>query len=87
MKAAKRRSEDERPHERERAARPLDAGETRAVILAAAALTVFLYFIKLILLPFVLPAILAYICTPALDWLAKRTRWPRLLFAIVLSSW
>ena len=30
-----------------------------------------------------LPAILAYICTPALDWLAKRTRWPRLLFAIV----
>jgi len=83
MKAAKRRSEDERPHGRERAAGPLDAGETRAVILAAAALAVFLYFIKLILLPFVLPAILAYICTPALDWLAKRTRWPRLLFAIV----
>jgi predicted PurR-regulated permease PerM len=61
---------------------PLDSGDTRAVILSAAALTVFLYFIKLILLPFVLPAILAYICTPALDWLAKRTRWPRLLFAV-----
>jgi predicted PurR-regulated permease PerM len=66
----------------ERATGPLDSGDTRAVILSAAALTVFLYFIKLILLPFVLPAILAYICTPALDWLAKRTRWPRLLFAI-----
>lgn len=80
MKADKGTGEDEHPQER--AARSLDSGETRAVILAAAALTVFLYFIKLILLPFVLPAILAYICTPALDWLAKRTRWPRLLFAI-----
>jgi predicted PurR-regulated permease PerM len=83
MSTARKRSEDERPNERERFSRPLDAGETRAVILAAAALTVFLYFIKLILLPFVLPAILAYICTPALDWLAKHTRLPRLLFAIV----
>ncbi len=81
MKAVKRKNEDDRP--RERAVGPLDSGETRAVILAAAGLTVFLYFIKLILLPFVLPAILAYICTPALDWLAKRTRWPRLLFAVM----
>jgi predicted PurR-regulated permease PerM len=79
MKAAKKK-EDERLHER--VGRSLDSGETRAVILAAAALTVFLYFIKLILLPFVLPAILAYICRPAIDWLARRTRWPRLLFAI-----
>ena len=83
MKGAKTTIERERLHERERAAGQLDAGETRAVILAAAALTVFLYFIKLILLPFVLPAILAYICTPAVNWLAQRTRWPRLLFAIV----
>ena len=60
----------------------LDAGEARAVILAAAALAIFLYFIKLILLPFILPAILAYICTPAIDWLSRRTRWPRLVFAI-----
>jgi len=82
MKGARRTGEDERSNERERGAQPLDPGEIRAVILAAAALTVFLYFIKLILLPFILPAILAYICTPALDWLAKRTRWPRLLFAV-----
>ncbi|MGB6537473.1 MAG: AI-2E family transporter [Xanthobacteraceae bacterium] len=83
MKAARRKSEDHRADEREGAARTLDAGEVRSVILAAAGLSVFLYFIKLILLPFVLPAILAYICTPPIDWLAKRTRWPRLLFAIV----
>jgi len=63
-------------------AQPLDTDETRAVILAAAALAVFLYFIKLILLPFVLPAIVAYICTPAIDWLTRRTRWPRLVFAV-----
>ena len=38
----------------------------------------------MILLPFVLAAIVAYICTPLLDWAAQRTRWPRLLFAIAL---
>jgi predicted PurR-regulated permease PerM len=83
MKAARRKGEDERPHERARVDRTLDADETRAVILAAAALTVFLYFIKLILLPFILPAVLAYICTPAVDRLAQRTHWPRMLFAVL----
>jgi predicted PurR-regulated permease PerM len=83
MKAV-RRSEEERSVARGRASGPLDPGETRAVILGAAALLVFLYFIKLILLPFVLAAIIAYVCTPLLDWLAGRTRWPRLLFAVAL---
>jgi predicted PurR-regulated permease PerM len=82
MKAAKKKSIDERPLARERVVQMLDPGEVRAVILAAAALAVFLYFIKPILLPFVLPAILAYICTPAVNWLAKRTQWPRPVFAI-----
>jgi predicted PurR-regulated permease PerM len=84
MKAAREGSEDKRAIARERVSQVLDQGEVRAVILAAAGLAVFLYFIKLILLPFVLSAILAYICTPALDWLARRTRWPRLLFAVAL---
>jgi predicted PurR-regulated permease PerM len=84
MKAAPESGEDERAIARERVSQVLDQGEVRAVIFAAGALAVFLYFIKLILLPFVLPAILAYICTPALDWLARRTRWPRLLFAVAL---
>ena len=82
MSAAPEDSEDERAMARERVAQVLDEGEVRAVIFAAVALAVFLYFIKLILLPFVLPAIVAYICTPALDWLARRTGWPRLLFAV-----
>jgi len=53
-------------------------------MIAAVILAIFLYFIKLILLPFVLAGIVAYICTPILDWAEKRTRWPRLLFAVAL---
>ena len=84
MKAAEKKNEDPPPLGRGNPTAPLDSGETRAIMLAAAALTIFLYFIRLVVLPFILAAILAYICTPLLDWLANRTRWPRLLFAIVL---
>jgi predicted PurR-regulated permease PerM len=63
---------------------PLDSGETRAIMVGAVVLTIFLYLIKLILLPFVLAGIIAYICTPLLDFAARRTGWPRLLFAIAL---
>jgi predicted PurR-regulated permease PerM len=84
MKAVKSKNEDAPHAERARAAVPLDAGETRSIMIGAAALAVFLYWIKLILLPFILAGIVAYICTPLLDWAARRTRWPRLLFAIVL---
>jgi predicted PurR-regulated permease PerM len=83
MKAARRKAEDERPAADRGARRLIDLEEARAVILAAAALAVFLYFIKLILLPFLLPAVLAYLCTPVLDQLAARTRWPRSLFAVL----
>jgi predicted PurR-regulated permease PerM len=30
----------------------------------------------------VLAAIIAYVCTPLLDWAAERTRWPRMVFAV-----
>jgi predicted PurR-regulated permease PerM len=82
MKATRTGSEEARTAEGSRATGPLDSGEMRAVVLAASAVAVFLYFIKAILLPFLLAAIVAYICTPLLDWLARRTRWPRLLFAV-----
>lgn len=83
MKAVRRKPDDERPAIDRGARRLIDLEEARAVILAAAALAVFLYFIKLILLPFLLPAVLAYLCTPLLDRLAARTRWPRWLFAVL----
>jgi predicted PurR-regulated permease PerM len=84
MKALKGKDEELTPAERARASGTLDSGETRAVMIGAVVLAIFLYFIKLILLPFVLAAIVAYICTPFLDWTARRTRWPRLLFAVAL---
>jgi predicted PurR-regulated permease PerM len=84
MKADRGTSEDQRPVERARAAGPLDAGEARAIMIGAVVLIVFLYFIKLILLPFVLAGIIAYIFTPGLDWAAKRTGWPRVLLAVML---
>lgn len=83
MKAARRRADDQRPAIDRGEQRLIDLEEARAVILAAAALAIFLYFIKLILLPFLLPAVLAYLCTPLLDRLATRTRWPRSLFAVL----
>jgi predicted PurR-regulated permease PerM len=82
MKTSKQKTDDKTPAERARAIGPLDSGETRAIMIGAVVLAVFLYFIKLILLPFVLAAIVAYICTPLLDWAARRTRWPRMLFAV-----
>jgi predicted PurR-regulated permease PerM len=82
MRAGK--SDQEHPVERTRLAGPLDAGETRAIMIGAVVLAIFLYLIKLILLPFVLASIIAYIFTPALDWAAKRTGWPRVLFAVLL---
>lgn len=82
MTAVQKRGENNPKPNRQGAGLQLDAGDARAVIVAAVALAIFFYFIRLILLPFVLPAILAYICTPAIDWLTRRTHWPRLVFAI-----
>lgn len=45
-------------------------------------LIVFLYFVKAILLPFVVSAIVAFVATPLVDWLAARTRLPRWLYAL-----
>jgi predicted PurR-regulated permease PerM len=78
------RAEEGRAIERLRPAGPLDAGETRAIMIGAVVLAIFLYVIKLILLPFVLAGIVAYIFTPALDWAAKRTKMPRLALAVAL---
>jgi predicted PurR-regulated permease PerM len=67
-----------------RAAAWRGTGDLRLVVLALAAIAVFFYLIRFILLPFVIAGVIAYICTPLLDWLAQRTRLPRALFAVVL---
>ena len=84
MKAVRRKNEEARLPDRARIAGPLNSGETRAIMIGAVVLAIFLYFIKLILLPFVLAGIVAYICTPILDWAEQRTRWPRLVFSVAL---
>ena len=48
------------------------------------ALVIFVYLVHGILLPFVFSGIIAYVCTPAVDQLAKRTGWPRWLFALAI---
>ena len=53
-------------------------------MLVIAAIAIVLYLIKPILLPFVVAGIVAYVCTPLLDWLAARTGLPRALFAVLL---
>jgi predicted PurR-regulated permease PerM len=84
MTTPRSENENARHPESVRARRPLDSGETRALVIAAVLIAFFLYLIRSILLPFVLAGVIAYICTPPLDWFAKQTRLPRLLFVIAL---
>jgi predicted PurR-regulated permease PerM len=72
------------PDARSRDAKSRDAGDIRGVVLAVAAMALFAYLIRFILLPFVVAGIIAYICTPLLDRLAARTRLPRPLLAFLL---
>ena len=55
-----------------------------AVLLIAFAGAVFLYLIHLVLLPFAISAALALILSPAVDWLAKTARAPRLVVALLV---
>jgi predicted PurR-regulated permease PerM len=61
-----------------------DIAEVRAVVVTFVALALFVYLVGFIILPFVIAGIVAYICTPLLDWLAGRTGLPRPLVAVLL---
>jgi predicted PurR-regulated permease PerM len=64
-----------------------DDEELRAsgtVIAVVVALSVFIYLVREILLPFVFAGIIAYVCTPLVDWLTARMRWPRWIFATLV---
>ena len=71
-------------HEGQGATASRDATEVRAVVVTLVALALFVYLVGFIVLPFVIAGIVAYICTPLLDWLAGRTALPRALLAVVL---
>ncbi len=63
----------------DRSAAPLrdERAPSAKVVAFVVALLVFLYIIRSILLPFVLAAILAFVCVPVIDWAQQRTGLPR----------
>jgi predicted PurR-regulated permease PerM len=54
----------------------------RTALILAAVAAVLLHVLQWILLPFVISAVVAYVCTPAIDWLTARIGVPRALVAI-----
>jgi len=63
---------------------PWRGTDGRVIVLTLAALAVLVYLLRFILLPFVLAGVVAYICTPLVDWLTRRTRLPRALLAVLV---
>jgi predicted PurR-regulated permease PerM len=81
-RASRRRYEEEPgPVPLHRRAPRISTVTTITVVVAVA---IFLYLVRGILLPFVLAGVLAYICTPLIDRLARRTRLPRWPFALAV---
>jgi predicted PurR-regulated permease PerM len=58
--------------------------DLRTLLIVVAVVLGLLYFVQSMLIPFVIAAIIGYICSPLLDWLCARTRLPRALFASVV---
>ncbi|HTV32888.1 MAG TPA: AI-2E family transporter [Methylocella sp.] len=63
---------------------PVATSSRQPVILVLVIIAIVLYVMRWVLLPFVVAAVLAYICTAIADWVAMRTRKPRLLLAIAV---
>jgi predicted PurR-regulated permease PerM len=84
MNAADPKGQDSQSADGARATASRDTAEVRAVVVTFVALALFVYLVGFIVLPFVIAGIIAYICTPLLDWLAGRTGLPRPLLAVLL---
>jgi predicted PurR-regulated permease PerM len=61
-----------------------EAVDLVAVVLIAFAVLVFVYLVHMILLPFAVAGALALVLSPAVDWLAKTARVPRLVVALLV---
>lgn len=57
---------------------------TLATFAVIAGVTLFLYLVRHILLPFVIGGIIAYVCAPLIDWLERRSRVPRAIWSLAL---
>jgi predicted PurR-regulated permease PerM len=54
------------------------------IVMVVVGLVAFLYLVRDILLPFVVSAIVAFVATPLVDWLAARTGAPRWVYALAV---
>lgn len=76
---ARPRSLSERPlHER------LTSFSTLTILAITTAVVALVYLLSLILVPFVVAGLIAFICTPLVDWLKARTKLPRWIPAVVV---
>lgn len=64
----------------------VDRVSSRTIIFLLVAAAIVLYAIRLILLPFVIAGLLAYLCTPVLEGLTRRNRMPRSFWAAALFT-
>jgi predicted PurR-regulated permease PerM len=57
---------------------------TPTIIFVLIVIVLLLYKLQIILLPFLISGVIAYICTPLVSWLASRTGFSRAFFAVVV---
>ena len=86
MSAPRRGPDREGQIERERWAGLAPSRSLTPLVLAVAAAALLLHLLQNILLPFVIAAVIAYLCAPLVDWGMARTRLPRGAVALCLLA-
>jgi predicted PurR-regulated permease PerM len=86
MSAPQRGPDREAQHEGERWITLAPARSLTPLVLAIAAAALLLHLLQNILLPFVIAAVVAYVCVPLVDWLKARTGLPRWAIALCLLA-
>ncbi|MGH8259752.1 MAG: AI-2E family transporter, partial [Steroidobacteraceae bacterium] len=69
---------------RDEVAHPAGGAGSATAILVIVGVLVFVYFVRSILLPFVVGGIVAFVCAPLIDGIARRTRLPRWVPALIV---
>lgn len=59
---------------------------SRGTIAVLVSLAVFFYLIRSILLPFILAGAIAYVATPGIDFMTRRTRLPRVMWVVAFFA-
>src|SRR5215472_13278578 len=76
----------DREPQRERWAMPAASRSLTPLLLAIGGAAFVLHLLQNILLPFVIAAVIAYLCAPLIDWLSARTHLPRRPVALCLLA-